>query len=290
MVVLASTFFFLAKANDLHVVEDTSTTVPDSQADNTLHSIKEVYAFAANNVANLTKEESQTAAISLDSSDLDVEIVQSTSTCGKTKNAYRPPAQAKQTNNQSTCSVTTSKKYQFTPFPTDRLQPQASGSGSQASSSTYHSKTPPKPLGSSSTVVPSTCNSPRDEWQIKHNTVTLGLVALRQLVAAMRLVKWRREMASRASPAELRNFSKLGLAILRMVKIDPANPAAPCQNIMAKTLNHPREQDNSKQKLEWVMAGWEPIKLAWDLMTNRRGIKGQFISSSTTGYTDLFRQ
>jgi hypothetical protein len=26
------------------------------------------------------------------------------------------------------------------------------------------------------------------------------------------------------------------------------------------------------------------------LMTNRRGIKGQFISSSTTGYTDLFRQ
>jgi hypothetical protein len=42
--------------------------------------------------------------------------------------------------------------------------------------------------------------------------------------------------------------------------------------------------------MEWVMAGWEPLKIAWDLMTNQQGVRGQFISNSTLGYANLFRQ
>jgi hypothetical protein len=43
---------------------------------------------------------------------------------------------------------------------------------------------------------------------------------------------------------------------------------APPGRIMAKFLNERREEENNKQKLEWIVAGWEPLKLTWDLLTN----------------------
>jgi hypothetical protein len=95
-------------------------------------------------------------------------------------------------------------------------------------------------------VVPSTGDSPQDEWRIKHNSVTSELVALRQLVTAFRLVKGRREMTLRALLADLRNFAHMGLLILRMVRVSPASPLAHYLGITAKTLKKHREQDTNK--------------------------------------------
>jgi hypothetical protein len=57
------------------------------------------------------------------------------------------------------------------------------------------------------TMVPSSGDSPEDERRLKHNALTSAMVALQKLVKA-----WK-EMAMRASPAALRNFSELGLIV-----------------------------------------------------------------------------
>jgi hypothetical protein len=285
--------FYLAKEHNLHVVEDTSIKTSDSEdgdSDDSLPTLEGVVGFAARNVIDLTKDKSQEAAFSLDGSNLDVEIVHSTNSHGKTTSTYRPPARAKGQSCQPASSAGNSKRHQFTPMPKTRSHPKPSTSRVQASSSASTSKTPPKPLALSSTVVPSTRDSPQDEWRLKHNNLTSALVALRQLVMALRLVKGRREMASKASPADLRNFAHMGLIILRMVRISPPSPSAHYQRITAKTLNKDREQYTNKQRMEWVMAGWEPLKLAWDLMTDCQGLRGQLILTSTPGYANLFRQ
>jgi hypothetical protein len=82
----------------------------------------------------------------------------------------------------------------------------------------------------------------------------LAIVALQQLIAALRLVKGRREMAMRASHADLQNFSRLGLLILRMVRVTPPTATALARRITANFLNERREEDTNKQKLKWVVA------------------------------------
>jgi hypothetical protein len=280
--------FYLAKTHDLHVVEDTSIKGLDLEDDNSndaLPTLEEVVSYAAPNVVDLTKDNK--AAISSDS---DVEIVHSISSYGKAMSAYQTPARAKQPSGRPASSSGNLKRHRFTPMTRTQLQPQPSTSCVQASSSASTSKTPPQPLGSSSTAVPSTGDSPQDKWWLKHNAVTSALVAIRQLVAALRLVKGRKEMASRASLANLQNFSRMGLLILRMVRVSPASPLAHYQKITAEMPNEHREEITSKQKMEWMMAGWEPLKLAWDVMTDRQGLRGQFILNSTPGYANLFKQ
>jgi hypothetical protein len=140
------------------------------------------------------------------------------------------------------------------------------------------------------TMVRSSGDSPEDNRQQKHNTLTLGLVALQRLVVALRLVKAWKEMAMRASPAALRNFLELGLIILRMVRVTPPTAMAPPGRITSGTLRASRKCDNNQQKLEWVVLGWEPLKLTWDLFTDTWGMKTKVLMTFTPTSMNLFRQ
>jgi hypothetical protein len=215
-------------------------------------------------VIDLTTEELDKTAIRI-GSNLDIEVVQTISASGKMMCAYQPPACAKQANLSST-SAPNPKQLKLAgslnkPTPLHSCAPCA-----LAGLSTL--KTPPNLVCSALTMVPSSGDSPQDKKQLKHNTVTLAILALRQLIAALKLVKGRREMAMRLLHANLQNFLQLGLLILRMVWVTPPTAMAPPGRIMAKFLNERREEENNKQKLEWIVAGWEPLKLTWDLLTN----------------------
>jgi hypothetical protein len=54
-------------------------------------------------------------------------------------------------------------------------------------------------------------------YRLKYNTVTSAMVALRQIVTALRLAKGRKEMVGRATPAKLADFVLDGETLLIMV-------------------------------------------------------------------------
>jgi hypothetical protein len=70
----------------------------------------------------------------------------------------------------------------------------------------------------------------------------------------------------------------------------PPTATAPPGWITAEPLRASREHDNNQPKLEWVVSGWEPLKLTWDLLTDTRGMKTQVLKTFTPTYMNLFRQ
>jgi hypothetical protein len=104
--------FYVVKKHDLHVVEDTSVDISDSDEEDYLPTREEVEAFSACSVVDLTKNQPNNPATSVDvSSDSDVEIVHPISSFGQAKSAYRPPARAKRSNNQPVSPAASSKRH-----------------------------------------------------------------------------------------------------------------------------------------------------------------------------------
>ncbi|PLW31368.1 hypothetical protein PCANC_17726 [Puccinia coronata f. sp. avenae] len=278
--------YYLSRIHNLHVVEDTSMIPPPHSStepldDTTLPSLEEMVGYSANNAIDLTHEGSHASRI-VSSSDSDIEVVQSTSGSDGATCAYRPPTRAKRPNPSSELKPH-AKRTRTTPSPSSRVQ-------SQSAATPSTSKTPLNTDRLSMTMVMRSGDSPEDERQQKHNSLTSGLVALRRLVVALRLAKTRKEMAVRASPAALRTFSELGVLILTMVRVTPPTASAPPGRITAGTTAASRECGNDQQKLEWVVSGWEPLKLTWDLLTDTRGMKTQVLKTFTPTYMNLFRQ
>ena len=124
-----------------------------------------------------------------------------------------------------------------------------------------------------------------------NNCLVSATVALQKIMAALRLVKGQREMAKPAAPVEANRFMRGAHLILQMVKQTtlyqtPTPP--PGDPVVAGT---PVAVGENNQRFESVVAGWEYLKLAWDLLNDsRRRYKTKFCKNSTENHINLFRQ
>jgi hypothetical protein len=136
-------------------------------------------------------------------------------------------------------------------------------------------------------------DSPQELFRLKHNSVGSANVALRQIVAALRLVKTRRDMALRATPARLADFVSYSRLLLRMMNGSPSGlelftlPGLDWASI----LDGPEEDTNGSQKMTMVVDGRNYCKLTWDVLNNRRlKRKAQFCADLSLVFVDLFRE
>jgi hypothetical protein len=123
--------------------------------------------------------------------------------------------------------------------------------------------------------------------------MALAVVALRQLVATLRLLEGQREMASRTSARKLNNFVRESQTLLGMVQRTPsALELSPLPELAwAYILDNAKREEDKDQKLEMVVEGLEYCKLTWDLLNNQRGKhKAKFCADLTPAYVNLFRQ
>jgi hypothetical protein len=115
--------------------------------------------------------------------------------------------------------------------------------------------------------------SPQEEFCLKQNTLVLSMVALPQLVAALRLVKGQREMSTHASPAGINNFI-WGQELLRMIQGTPPGVESTflLQLALASATCVQKGENKDAQMLVMVVEGWEYYKSPGIFSTIHRGI------------------
>ncbi|PLW28759.1 hypothetical protein PCANC_21783 [Puccinia coronata f. sp. avenae] len=217
---------------------------------------------------DLTVEDFETEAQDDNS---DIEVLKSTLPSGKVIEVYHPPQRPKQLFGQdSSADEPVLKRPQATNTPTNGIRgsslaasggscltPLASGSCHLTTSSI-----PITPHSGAQSHGGST-NSPQELFRLKHNSVGSANVALQQIVAALRLVKTRREMASRATPASLADFVSYSRSLLRMMNGLPSGlePFMLPGLDWASILDGPEEDTNGSQKMMMVVDGRDYCKL-----------------------------
>ncbi|PLW39393.1 hypothetical protein PCANC_14875 [Puccinia coronata f. sp. avenae] len=111
------------------------------------------------------------------------------------------------------------------------------------------------------------------------------------MMAALRLVKGRQEMAKSALPAHADRFMRGAHLILQMVQQTALHQftSPPPENlVVVGTLVSAGEVDNHFAS---VAAGWEYLKLTSDLLNGLRGrYKTRFCKNSSANCINLFRQ
>jgi hypothetical protein len=128
---------------------------------------------------------------------------------------------------------------------------------------------------------------------LKLNTLASALVALRAIVAALRLVKGRKEMAKRATLARLVDFVCESRSLARMLQGSPSGlESSPLPEAnWASQPNGPEEAGGESQKLEMVEEGRDFCKLTWDLLNDQRGKhKAKFCTDSSLVFLNLFKE
>ncbi|PLW28114.1 hypothetical protein PCANC_27951 [Puccinia coronata f. sp. avenae] len=239
--------------------------------------------------------------------DLDIEIVKSILPTGKTINTYQPPQRSKRPSNQSPLAdhpapkkqrtTNTKAKQQPRKFPaasstTTGRTPLASGSRPCPQKSGSASQTPITP-GSGQTSKPCSKDSPQEIYRLKYNTLASAMVALRQIVAALQLLKGRKEMTAKATPAKLADFVCDPHTLVKMMQGLPSGlECSPLPELAwASASDSPKEENDDSQKLTMVVEGWEYCKLTWDLLNDPRAKhKATFCADLSRVFLDLFRE
>ncbi|PLW37277.1 hypothetical protein PCASD_09426 [Puccinia coronata f. sp. avenae] len=168
-----------------------------------------------------------------------------------------------------------------------------------ASGSCVHPPTSHATTGSPSTPEsgppsnPRSKNSPQELFRLKHNSLASAMGALRQITAALRLVKGRKEMATKATLKQLTNFFCESHSLVRMMKGSPLGlESSPLPELAwASTVDGPEERTDQSQNLALVNEGWDYCKLTWDLLNNPWAKhKAQFCANLSLVFLDLFRE
>ncbi|PLW26227.1 hypothetical protein PCANC_22426 [Puccinia coronata f. sp. avenae] len=251
-------------------------------------------------------QDSDQSAVSGPDTDSDVEIVELKLPSGAVIKTYRPPQRAKRPLEQpapraypnakklrkGSAHPSQPQKRTSIASSTSQGNPRASGSRPHLQQLPSSSGSPHSPDSVTSSNE-NTRDSPQEQYQIKHNCLASALVALRQLMAALRLVRGRREMASRASPADLNKFVRGGQILLQMIRCTRAGQAStlPLESALPGAANCLEGNDGKDQRLEMVVDGWEYCKLTWNILNDPQSKqKSNFCAKSTPAYVNLFRQ
>jgi hypothetical protein len=238
--------------------------------------------------------------------DSDIEIVKSTLTTGEVIDTYRPPQRTKRPLSKSGSTDGSAPKKLRAAGPRAKPHPKQPLSVSSATQNTpvpsghrishpaLHATTrSPSTPQSNPTSNSGSKNSPQEMYRLKLNTLASALVALRAIVAALRLVKGRKEMAKRATLARLVDFVCESRSLARMLQGSPSGlESSPLPEAnWASQPNGPEEAGGESQKLEMVEEGRDFCKLTWDLLNDPRGKhKAKFCTDSSLVFLNLFKE
>jgi hypothetical protein len=100
------------------------------------------------------------------------------------------------------------------------------------------------------TRKPGSKDSPQETYLLKYNTLALAIVALRQIVAALRFLKGRKEMTAKATPAKLADFVCDSHTLVKMMQGSLLGlECSPLPELAwASTSESPKEENNQSQK------------------------------------------
>ncbi|PLW30781.1 hypothetical protein PCANC_23882 [Puccinia coronata f. sp. avenae] len=270
---------------------------------------------------DLTKDDTNGSSVSTQEDDSDIEVVKLTLPTGKVIDAYRPPQRIKQALEEPTlpkhpapkkprtantqanhhCKhpLSTNTPTQQTPLqhPMSSIglsQQAPLASGSCVRLPTLHATTgSPSTPESGPPSNPRSKNSPQELFCLKHNSLASAMGALRQITAALRLVKGQKEMATKATLKQLTNFVCESHSLVRMMKGSPLGlESSPLPELAwASTVNGPEERTDQSQNLALVNKGWDYCKLTWNLLNDPQAKhKAQFCANLSLVFLDLFRE
>jgi hypothetical protein len=130
-------------------------------------------------------------------------------------------------------------------------------------------------------------------YRLKLNTLTSALVALQQIVAALRLVKGRQEMAKRATFANLVDFVCDSHSLVRMLNGSPSGlESSPLPEVTWASQPDGAGGEGGKiQSLAMVQEGWEFCKLILEMLNDPRAKhKAKVCTDSSQVFLELFKQ
>ncbi|PLW06742.1 hypothetical protein PCANC_28647 [Puccinia coronata f. sp. avenae] len=225
---------------------------------------------------------------------------------GKVVDTYRPPQQTKRAfdklgsthdavpkKSQTTgAQAKPHRKLPLSVTAATQKAPLASSSCHRQPTSHTTTQSPSTPQ-SGPTSNPDSKTSPQEMYRLKLNTLTSALVALRQIVAALWLVKGQQEMAKRATFAKLVDFVCDSCLLVRMLNGSPLGlESSPLPEVTWASQPDGAGGEGGKiQSLAMVQEGWEFCKLILDILNNPQAKhKAKFCTDLSRVFLKLFKQ